>query len=270
VPNPFVGQIPASSSIGGPTVPRAQLLRPYPQFTTVSYYRNNLGNTNYHGAQVRLDKRVSGGLAFGVSYTRSKLLDDASSVFDATVLTGPVANYPVADTFNRALERDVSNGDTPNSLVATVVYEVRHWTVSALVTLQSGMPLPVTQATNFNAFAGFGVQRPNRVHDPALTGDERSVARWFYTSAFEVAPQFTIGNSSRNPVRGPAHRNVDLALARRIPIGRRSLEVRAEVFNVLNTPPLGPPNTVLGTPGFGSITSALDPRVVQLALKLHF
>jgi hypothetical protein len=48
------------------------------------------------------------------------------------------------------------------------------------------------------------------------------------------------------------------------------LEIRAEAFNLTNTPPLGAPNTVAGTPGFGAITSAGDPRILQLAAKVTF
>ena len=201
-------------------------------------------------------------------------MDDASSVFDASVLTGPVASYPVADSFNRQLERDYSTGDIPHVLVAHAMWQIPRAggiTVSALATLQSGIPLSVTQVTNFNAFAGFGTQRPNLTGDPTLPSNERTPARWFDTSAFSIAEQFTLGNSSRNPVRGPGYRNVDLAIARRTRVaGHMSLEARAEVFNLLNTPALGAPNTVVGTPAFGSITSAGDPRVVQLALKLIF
>jgi hypothetical protein len=47
-------------------------------------------------------------------------------------------------------------------------------------------------------------------------------------------------------------------------------ELRMEAFNVTNTPPLGQPNGSFGTAAFGSITTALDPRVVELALRLHF
>ena len=47
VPNPFFGTIPRSSSLGDPTIPVAQLLKPYPQYTTVSLYRNNVGTTIY-------------------------------------------------------------------------------------------------------------------------------------------------------------------------------------------------------------------------------
>ena len=95
---------------------------------------------------------------------------------------------------------------------------VNDWTLSGIVTLQSGMPFAVTQATNTNAFAGFGTQRPNLVGDPTLPADERSRSRWFNTSAFAAAPQFTLGSASRNPVRGPAYRNVDIGLARRLPL----------------------------------------------------
>ena len=145
------------------------------------------------------------------------------------------------------------------------------WTVTSLVTLQSGVPIAITQATNFNAFAGFGVQRPNLVGDPTLPGDQRTTSHWFNTAAFAVAPQFTIGSASRNPVRGPSYRNVDLALLRRIPVSSgQAIELRAEVFNLLNTPSLGAPAAVLGAANFGTITSAGDPRVVQLALKFAF
>jgi hypothetical protein len=129
----------------------------------------------------------------------------------------------------------------------------------------------VTQATNFNAFAGFGTQRPNLVGDAELPADERTPSHWFNTAAFQIAPQFTLGNASRNPVRGPSYRNVDLAISRRLPAGGgRAVELRAEAFNLLNAPPLGAPNGVAGTAAFGTITTAGDPRVIQLAVKYLF
>ena len=289
VPNPYFGVVPRSSSLGDLTIPVAQLLKPYPQYTTVSLYRNNVGTTLYHGAYVTLQQRLSGGLSYLVSYTRSKLMDDAASIFDASILTGPVVNYPVADSFNRRLERDYSTGDMPHVFVASAVWDVplgvnrrsrasgvvgavvNDWTLTGVLTLQSGLPIAVTQATNNNAFAGFGTQRPNLVSDPTLPADDRAVTRWFNTSAFTTAPQFTLGSSSRNPVRGPGYRNLDLAVIRRVPLrGTTALEVRAEAFNITNTPPLGAPNGVFGSAAFGTITTAGDPRVIQLAVKLLF
>jgi hypothetical protein len=289
VPNPYFGEIPLSSSIGGPTVTRAQLMRDYPRFTSVSLYRNNVGNTSYHALLAKLEKRFSHGLSFLVSYTFSKLIDDAGSVFDASILSGPVANYPVADSHNRALEKDVSTGDMTHVFAASFVWDLPFgsdrrfhptgvlgaiasgWQLSGVLTLQSGMPFPITQVTNFNSFAGFGTQRPNVVSNPELPSSEQGTARWFDTSAFQVAPQFTLGDASRNPVRGPGYQDLDVALIRRIALGRKpALELRVEAFNLTNTPPLAQPNGVLASPGFGSITSAGDPRVIQLGIKVLF
>ncbi|HEY6390047.1 MAG TPA: carboxypeptidase regulatory-like domain-containing protein [Bryobacteraceae bacterium] len=272
VPNPFLGQLPASSSIGGPTVARQQLLRPFPRFTTVTLFRNNIGNSTYHAVQAHLEKRFSAGLTVTASYTFSKLIDDASSVFDASILTGPVANFPVADSHNRRLEKDLSNGDIPHVFSTGFVYRLpRGFELGGIVRIQSGMPLPVTQITNFNSFAGYGTQRPNRIGDPNLPDDQRSLAHYFNTAAFAAAPQFTIGNSSRNPVRGPGYQDADLMLGKVFSVTERfRLELRAEVFNVSNTPPLGQPNGVVGNAAFGSIASAFDPRVFELAMKFHF
>jgi hypothetical protein len=271
VPNPFFGIIPRSSSLGDPTITVAQLMKPYPMYTTVSQYRNNVGTTIYHGVYAKLEQRFSRGLSYLVSYTRSKLVDDASSVFDASILTGPVANFPVADSFNRALERDYSTGDIPHVFVASGVWDVKGWMLTGIVTMQSGVPLAISQTTNNNGFAGFGTQRPNLVGEPELPAGERSTSRWFNTAAFAAAPAFTLGSSTRNPVRGPGYRNLDLAVMRRIAVGGgRAFELRAEVFNATNTPPLGNPNTTVGAAAFGTITSAGDPRVVQLGVKFLF
>ncbi|MBM3771142.1 MAG: carboxypeptidase regulatory-like domain-containing protein [Acidimicrobiia bacterium] len=289
VPNPYFGVIPRSSSLGDPMTSVAQLLKPYPAYTTVSLYRHNVGTTRYHGLSGKLEHRLSRGLSFLVSYTRSRLVDDASSVFDTTVASGPVANAPVADAFDRTRERDVSTGDIPHVFVASGTWEIpggdaqrfptgggwrvlfRDWSLTGVFTLQSGVPIAVTQATNHNAFAGFGTQRPNLLRDPQPPADSRSVDRWFDTSAFGTAPAFTLGSASRNPVRGPGFSSLDLALIRRVPFSvGATLEIRVEAFNVTNTPPLGAPHGVFGTPAFGTITTAGDPRVIQLAGKLIF
>jgi hypothetical protein len=289
VPNPYFGIVPRSSSLGDPTITVAQLLKPYPEYMTVSRYRNNVGTTRYDGIELSVRQRLARGLSYSVAYTRSRLMDDASSVFDASILTGPIASYPVADSFNRALEWDYSTGDIPHLFVSSLVWDLpvgsgrssqpggilgaiaSDWSISALVTLQSGLPVAVTQTTNFNQFAGFGVQRPNLVGDPSLTPGQRTAGQWFNTAAFAVAPPFTIGSASRNPVRGPSYRNMDVALTRRIPVhAGRTIEVRAEAFNLLNTANLGSPNAVLGAANFGTITTAFDPRVLQLALKFVF
>jgi hypothetical protein len=143
--------------------------------------------------------------------------------------------------------------------------------LAGIVRAQSGSPLAVTQATNLNAFAGFGIQRPNRITDPELPPDQRSTSQWFNTFAFAPAPQFTLGTASRNPAVGPGFRSLDLMLGKTFPL-RESLrlELRAEAFNVTNSPSLANPNVSFGTAAFGTITRAFDPRVFELVGKMHF
>src|SRR4029450_8514295 len=128
-------------------------------------------------------------------YTFSRLIDDAGAVFDSAVLTGPVANFQAADSFNKRLEKDVSTGNVPHIFSSGFVYELPFgrgryrslsggWQVAGIIRLQSGSPVAVTQATNLNAFAGFGIQRPNRIGDPTLPSDERTTSRLFATFAF--------------------------------------------------------------------------------------
>ena len=101
--------------------------------------------------------------------------------------------------------------------------------------------------------------------------DTRTVGRYFNTAAFTAAPQFVIGNSSRNPVRGPGLQNTDLMIGKTFRITERiNFEFRAEAFNVSNTPPLNDPNASFGSAAFGSITSAGNPRDFEFAVKLKF
>ncbi len=144
------------------------------------------------------------------------------------------------------------------------------WALNTIFQMQSGMPVTVTQATNNNAFAGFALQRPNRVANPNLPPASRYPARYFNTAAFATAPQFVIGNASRNPVRGPAYRDLDLALTKHTHLGELAdLEFRAEIFDITNTPAFAQPNGSFGSAAFGSITATTtDPRVLQFALRL--
>ena len=288
VPNPYYGQIPASSSIGGKTITEAQLTKPYSRFLNVATYRHNSGQTNYNAVEAKLEQRLAHGVSLLFAYTHSKLIDDASAVFSTTVLSSPNSNSLIAaDSYRPELERDSSSGDMPNvtSLSGLWNLPAGHghrlasrgvadrllggWQLNGIVLLQSGMPVTVTQATNLNSFAGFSLQRPNLVGKTSLSADERTPAHFFNTGAFATAPQFTLGSASRNPVRGPAYRDLDVALVKHTTVFHETnLEFRAELFNVTNTPAFGQPNGSFGSAAFGSITTTTtDPRIMQLAIR---
>ena len=158
VDNPFYGEIPASSSLGTPTITQQQLLRAFPRFTNVALFRNNVGSSSYSALQMKLEQRWSRGLTFTLAYTFSKLIDDASTYFSQTIFTGPVLNNNgAADAFNRHRERDLSSGDIPRVFSAGWVYEiprwgkVSRWRIAGLLRVQSGDTVAVTQATNLNS-----------------------------------------------------------------------------------------------------------------------
>jgi len=288
VPNPFFGQIPISSTLGQRTVAAAQLLRPFPRFQNIAAYRNNTGASNFNAIEAKVEQRLANGLFLLASYTHSRLIDDASSVFSSTVFSSPGSNSLVGVDYARPyLERDASTGDVPNVTALSAVYQLPigrghrfastgaparllgGWGVNAIASLQSGPPLTVTLATNDYAFAGIATRRPDLLTPPALTPAARTPARFFNTAAF-AAPAGVVGTASRNPVRGPAYRDLDLAAIKHTALGERlDLEFRAEIFNLTNTPAFAQPNGSFGTTAFGSITATTtDPRVVQFALRL--
>jgi hypothetical protein len=104
-------------------------------------------------------------------------------------------------------------------------------------------------------------QRPDQLRDPNLPGDERTVDRWFDTSAFALQAPFTFGSAPRNSVIGPGYANVDVSLSRDWPIGgTRRLEFRWEVFQTrFNHANFDLPNRTFGNANFGRDLQRQEP-----------
>jgi hypothetical protein len=151
-----------------------------------------------------------------------------------------------------------------------VLRAVAHgWQLNAILTLQSGDPIAVTQ--NAPAFGGF---RPNAIGDPSLANP--AIDRWLNLGAFEAAPAFTYGNGPRNlpRTRTDGYQNLDFSLFRTFAILERfRLQFRGEAINLTNTPTFGAPAANITAANFGTITglsSNATPRQLQLGLKLLF
>lgn len=144
------------------------------------------------------------------------------------------------------------------------------WNVGAIVTLQAGSPVGLTvQNNNTNAFSG--PLRVNVLRTPELPKGERTVERWFDTSAVAAPPALTFGNSSRALLTGPGVANWDMSLLKNTSLGESvNLQFRAESFNVFNRANFEEPGRALGAPGFGVISIARAARTMQLGLKLTF
>ena len=172
----------------------------------------------------------------------------------------------------------------PHHIVATALYEIpslsEHpllkavvggWRLGLLQTVQSGSLFTVTTTANTtNAFPA-GPLRPNVVGEPELPASERTLSRWFNTTAFQNSAALTFGNSPRSVLRGPRLFTTDLTLEKHIPIrGSTQIDIRAELYNLLNNVNLNPPGATLGAADFGVISSARSARTVQLGARLSF
>ena len=245
-----------------------RLLRPYPCFNTVSLYRNNVGNTSYNALEVKLEKRFSRGLSFLVSYTWSKLIDTALVGLRRQHPGGAGGQLPGGRQLQPAprarrlhrrhppqprgqLRVGPALGRGP-ALRARRPRRVRCWTAGssrASPPSSRACPVAVTQVTNFNAFAGFGTQRPNRVgrsraaRRPSAApraGSTRTPSRWRRSSRSATA------RATRCAAPATATSTSPSSSARPSAAAARRWSCGSEAFNVTNTPPLGAPERRAG------------------------
>jgi hypothetical protein len=135
----------------------------------------------------------------------------------------------------------------------------------------SGAPFPVlTTANQTNAFPAGPIQA-YLVGRPGLPSNQRTLSRWFDTSAFANAAPYAFGDSPRSVLRGPGFATTDLTLEKQIPLrGRVAVAVRAGACNLLNRANFNIPGFTLGTADFGVISSARPARTGQLGGRLTF
>ena len=148
------------------------------------------------------------------------------------------------------------------------------WTLSAIITLQTGTPLTITAGSDRN-LDGLTNDRANLVGDPDLDHgrpEGELIEGWFNTAAFALPALGTNGSGGRNIVDGPGYRNVDLGLFRDISLkGSSVLQLRAEATNVFNIVNLSNPGTNIAAPAtFGKIRTAGNMRRIQLGARLSF
>lgn len=148
------------------------------------------------------------------------------------------------------------------------------WQVTGINALQSGLGLTATLGgSSVLNIGGERRARPNLVGDPVLPESERTLARWFNTSAFAAfnpAPQ-AFGNAGVGIMRGPGSVNFDFTFAKNFNVTeRRYFQFRTELFNAFNRANFGPPNIARDSSGFGQILSAANARIIQFGLKFYF
>jgi hypothetical protein len=148
--------------------------------------------------------------------------------------------------------------------------------LTSLTAWQNGFPFTLVSGVD-NSFSAVGGDRADFIgtdlNQARLSGQSHAqmVGQFFNTALFKVNTIGTFGNSGRNILRGPSFFNTDLGLIKNTGLTENTrVQVRAEFFNLFNNVNFNNPGTTVGTPGFGRITSARDPRILQLTLKLMF
>lgn len=258
------------------------------QFDAVTYQKT-IGNANYNALQVNL-RHHSGPLEFLVAYTYSKSIDESSSLAEAVNPIDP------------SLSRAVSAFDLRHNFVASYKYNlpiralVRHenrwtkgWDISGITRFNSGLPVTLFNNTDSSLLGSIpnGINN-NGIDTPyvapgnlEINTNPRNGRTAFNTGLFCVpgasgcaAALGEMGNVSRRFFYGPGLENFDMALHKVVGLTEsKSLEFRAEVFNVFNHAQFFGPASVNGnisSSSFGSIVSADAPREVQLAAKFYF
>ena len=143
------------------------------------------------------------------------------------------------------------------------------WQVNAILTAQTGIGNGVTYG-NDTSNTGVG-SLPDMIADPVLPRSERSVREWFNTAAFVAPPPGQFGDAPRLSFHNPGINNVDFMIAKRFTVRENvNASFRAEFFNLLNHTNFSDVDNDLTSPGFGTITSAADPRIIQLGIKFSF
>jgi hypothetical protein len=291
VANPFYNNG-GVGTVGTATVSQAQLLLPYPQYTSVALQNADAGSARYYSFYFRGERRFSNGLSLLSSYTWSRSMDNLLGV--STAGASQIASVAGAqNAYNLNGEWSLSTQDIPNRFTMAGTYElpfgkgkpllkdnhvlnwiVGGWSLNAFGVVQTGFPLAISQPNN-NSVIGASYQRPNATGiDPATSGSTDSrITDWLNPAAFSQAARFTFGNISRFiNVRGPSLFDFDLSLFKNFSIKDRvKTQFRVEAFNATNTVYFGNPNLTFTGSTFGVITSQINPpRMIQLGIRTTF
>jgi hypothetical protein len=250
---------------------------PYAGFTNINLHVPG-ASTAYSGLQAHLRQQATHGLYGEISYTYSKAISDS-----------PAFGTTPQDSYNPGAERSLASYDRRHMFVANYIYSLPFfanqrnlmgealggWQWTGIVNLQGGTPLTV----------GLGTPEPGLASRPNLVPGARErtigkVNQWFDTSVYQSPAPGFFGQVRPYSVRGPGFTDWDTALFKSFPIREgMTFLFRVDAFNILNHPSWNNVNSSFaGTDasgqtiqnGIGQVTSAHDPRILQLSAKFEF
>jgi Carboxypeptidase regulatory-like domain len=278
---------------GGPNLPL-----PFPTLvgTTINQ-RETGGVSEYNALQLQFQRRFSHGLTANVNYTYANATGNTPVIDEGPGSAYNCVGYCLVDNrsnpsspliYHGWQQYDMGNTDEDvrNAFTAMVNYELpfgnnlkgvagifgKGWAVNVIGQWDTGQPFTVTNNHNQSGIPGLGSDRPDQIGSTSISNS--SIAEFFNTGAFALQTAGTLGNEKRNQIFGPSQRHLDVSVFKEFPLKERfTLQFRAEVFNLTNTPNFAAPASTFGNSNFGTISSTAvgsNPRQIQLALKLLF
>jgi hypothetical protein len=279
-PNPFAGLVPGQG-INASTISRANLLRPYPQFSNFSMNRLNLGSAYYNALEAVATRRYSDGVMFAVNYTFMKLEDQLSFFTD----------------YDTTPYRDLQGDQRRHRLVITTLVDLPFGPGKPIGRNTSGLVAALIGGWQFNTIGEIQSGRPLGLNgsaiqldpDVALPKSEQSFQRWFDNSSTVLnnprpdgtfawsilgANDYRVVKNRFHDVNEPTEPQWSFSLFKTSRLTEsKSLQLRLEAFNVFNTRVYGGPNTNPSSANFGIVDTASQvnfPRTLQLGVRLQF
>jgi len=260
VPNPMFGNPAFGNFSRSATIARGQLLRPYPEFTSLTELSAPIGTSRYDSLQIKVTRRFANSFNLTSSYSFSKQLDQIRYLNDQ----------------DPKLTKELNDSDIPQRFVASGLYELPFGPGKRFLGKSHGFVARLTEGMQINVLYQAQSGVPFDISGAVSTGvsaklEDPTVARWFNTSAFRIRQTNELVKTTRLPdVRSAGKNNFDVSFFKNTQLSELlKLQFRAEAFNALNRPEWSSPGTAFGSANFGVVTSTNTfARQLQFALKL--
>jgi hypothetical protein len=271
------------------SAPRATANSPLTDPTNLVFsYEQAVATSRFNAGTLRVNKRMSGGVALGASYTYAHSIDNAGAL-------GGASTVVAQDWQNLGAEEGNSSSDQRHRVSGNYLYELpfgkdKQWvtsgkashilegfSVSGSFSFATGTPVTPSYPAAISdvAHGTAGTLRPNRVADVSPTAGAGSLKKWFNTAAFTQPTADTYGNAfgnvSRNSITGPGTISNNMTLSKTMSLGdTRSMELRATANNVFNTVQYSGVDTSLTSATAGQVTSANSMRSFDFTARFRF
>jgi hypothetical protein len=267
------------TTAAGQTIETRQQLGPNGgvNFGSTGWYRT-MGGSSYNALEASL-QYTGGRTSILVSYTYSKALDDSSAATEQVM------------PFNPGLEWALSAFNVKQNFAASYSYQLpfdklsshagmltSDWVLSGDSRFTTGFPITIQENDDRSLIGNTSVGPTGSSDEPDYTPGKllmetnpRHGGTYFDTSLFTFENIGQFGNAKRRFFSGPGIDNWDMALSKQVHFTEStSLELRAEFFNLFNHAQFQTPSGLINSSSFGVVTNASDPRIGQVAAKLHF